>query len=89
MSKLANKKPVLDNDAVDAKKFVAEAFVLPKKAKPTIQSFRLDEKTTELLNELAALLAGGNKTLALRAGLAALASLPSSEQREIILKVLK
>ncbi|HEN3303467.1 TPA: hypothetical protein U5D50_004257 [Yersinia enterocolitica] len=88
MSKLANKKPVLDVDSVDARKFVAEAYTLPKKAKAVSQTFRFDDKTTDLLNELATLLTAGNKTLVIKASLAAFASMPASEQREAVLKLL-
>ena len=88
MSKLGSKKPVVNNDAVDAKTFVAEAQVLPKKPKSVSQTFRFDKATTDLLNELSVLLAGGNKTLVIKAALTALSSLPAKDQREAVLKML-
>ena len=63
--------------------------VTPAKQQLKLQSFKFDERTRDLLDEIALTLCGGNKTLAIRTALKALNDIPFEQQREALLKVVK
>lgn len=58
-------------------------------AKPQTKlvSFKFDDETRDLLDELALTLCGSNKTLAVKTAILALADMPFEQQREALLKV--
>lgn len=81
-------KEGLDTKTGDAKSFTRQPTLPPKK-QLKLQSFKFDEETRQLLDEIADQFCGGNKTLAVKAAILAFSEVSFDARFDAVMKANK